>query len=183
MPYADNRDLVTKSKGKCVTPQNQNKMDKYGIGKRNDYATSQKKMEKRYDYATRQKKMENRDDYVTPAQSKKRDPQSTMSIQKKRNECTAMTLIPKKKDDGDNCRAMDFKKNDDCSTGEGTMEVNGRRKHHRVWTITEVRKLIDGVSQYGVGRWSRIKKLFFSASPHRTSVDLKVSSSSVGAAP
>ncbi|CAN4121527.1 unnamed protein product [Withania somnifera] len=48
-----------------------------------------------------------------------------------------------------------------------------RRKHHRLWTVSEVRKLIDGVAQYGVGRWSRIKKLYFSSSVHRTPVDLK----------
>ncbi|KAL8504478.1 hypothetical protein ACS0TY_015878 [Phlomoides rotata] len=171
VPYANSGYPVTKSKGKCVTPQNQNRMDKYGIGKRNDFATSQKKMEKRDDYATRGKNM---DGCVTPAQSKKRDPHSTASGQKKRNECTTMALIPNKKDDSDNCRTIvHLKENDDCPTAESTMEVNGRRKHHRVWSITEVRKLIDGVSQYGVGRWSRIKKLFFSASPHRTSVDLK----------
>lgn len=50
-----------------------------------------------------------------------------------------------------------------------------RRKHHRLWTVSEVRKLIDGVAQYGVGRWSHIKKLYFSSSAHRTPVDLKVS--------
>ncbi|KAL0309703.1 UNVERIFIED_CONTAM: hypothetical protein Sradi_5912600 [Sesamum radiatum] len=32
---------------------------------------------------------------------------------------------------------------------------------------------MDDCREYGVGRWSRIKKLFFSASAHRTSVDLK----------
>lgn len=173
MPYVDTGYPVTKSKGKCVTPQNQNKVDKCGVGKGEDYA-----------YATRQKKMEKRDDYakkldscVTPAQSKKRDPHSTVSIQKKRNDCTALALIQKKEDNVDNClTTVHLKKIDDCTTAERTMEVNGRRKHHRVWSISEVRKLIDGVSQYGVGRWSRIKKLFFSASPHRTSVDLKVGS-------
>ncbi|GER54300.1 telomeric repeat binding protein 1 [Striga asiatica] len=52
-------------------------------------------------------------------------------------------------------------------------EASSCRKHHRLWTVAEVKKLIDGVSEYGVGRWSRIKKLSFSASAHRTSVDLK----------
>ncbi|CAI9097996.1 OLC1v1034536C1 [Oldenlandia corymbosa var. corymbosa] len=50
----------------------------------------------------------------------------------------------------------------------------GRRKHHVLWTVSEVKMLIDGVSQYGVGRWSRIKKDLFSSSAHRTPVDLKV---------
>ncbi|KAF3666686.1 Polyneuridine-aldehyde esterase [Capsicum annuum] len=48
------------------------------------------------------------------------------------------------------------------------------RKHHRLWTVSEVRKLIDGVAQYGVERWSHIKKLYFSSSGHRTPVDLKM---------
>lgn len=43
-----------------------------------------------------------------------------------------------------------------------------------MWTIAEVRDLIDGVSQYGVGKWTEIKKLLFSSSAHRTPVDLKV---------
>lgn len=52
-------------------------------------------------------------------------------------------------------------------------EDGGRRKHHILWTVSEVKKLIDGVSQYGVGRWSHIKKDLFSSSAHRTAVDLK----------
>ncbi|XP_019152126.1 PREDICTED: telomere repeat-binding protein 5 isoform X2 [Ipomoea nil] len=48
-----------------------------------------------------------------------------------------------------------------------------RRKHHRLWTISEVRKLVDGVSQCGVGKWSQIKRIFFSSSDYRTPVDLK----------
>lgn len=55
-----------------------------------------------------------------------------------------------------------------------TVEEGGRRKHHILWTVSEVKKLIDGVSQYGVGRWSHIKKDLFSSSAHRTAVDLKV---------
>lgn len=49
-----------------------------------------------------------------------------------------------------------------------------RRKHHMPWTLSEVMKLIEGVSHLGVGRWSKIKRLLFSSSKHRTSVDLKV---------
>ncbi|GAA0183162.1 hypothetical protein LIER_30627 [Lithospermum erythrorhizon] len=50
---------------------------------------------------------------------------------------------------------------------------DGKRKHHRLWTIAEIKKLIEGVSQHGVGRWTDIKRLYFSTSDHRTSVDLK----------
>lgn len=50
----------------------------------------------------------------------------------------------------------------------------GRRKRHISWTPSEVVKLVEGVSQCGVGRWTEIKRLLFSSSSHRTSVDLKV---------
>lgn len=50
-----------------------------------------------------------------------------------------------------------------------------RRKHHRPWTLGEVVKLVEGVSKYGAGRWSEIKRLAFSSYSYRTSVDLKVS--------
>lgn len=49
-----------------------------------------------------------------------------------------------------------------------------RRKHHRPWTLSEVVKLVEGVSRYGAGRWSEIKRIAFATCSHRTSVDLKV---------
>lgn len=49
-----------------------------------------------------------------------------------------------------------------------------RRKHHRAWTLSEVMKLVEGVSKYGAGRWSEIKRLAFASYSYRTSVDLKV---------
>nr|XP_034899953.1 uncharacterized protein LOC118037906 isoform X1 [Populus alba]XP_034899954.1 uncharacterized protein LOC118037906 isoform X1 [Populus alba] len=48
-----------------------------------------------------------------------------------------------------------------------------RRKHHRAWTLSEVTKLVEGVSRYGAGRWSEIKRLAFASYSYRTSVDLK----------
>ncbi|KAJ6704222.1 TRF-LIKE 3 [Salix viminalis] len=48
-----------------------------------------------------------------------------------------------------------------------------RRKHHRAWTLSEVMKLVEGVSSYGAGRWSEIKRLEFASYSYRTSVDLK----------
>ncbi|XP_010498099.1 PREDICTED: uncharacterized protein LOC104775857 [Camelina sativa] len=48
-----------------------------------------------------------------------------------------------------------------------------RRKHHRAWTFTEVEKLVEGVTKYGVGKWSEIKKVLFSSFVYRTPVDLK----------
>lgn len=49
-----------------------------------------------------------------------------------------------------------------------------RRKHHRAWCLSEVKNLVEGVSKYGVGKWSVIKRLSYSSFPHRTPVDLKV---------
>lgn len=43
-----------------------------------------------------------------------------------------------------------------------------------MWTLSEVMKLIDGIAQYGTGRWTDIKKLLFSSSAYRTPVDLRV---------
>ncbi|XP_076930151.1 uncharacterized protein LOC143594818 [Bidens hawaiensis] len=48
-----------------------------------------------------------------------------------------------------------------------------RRKHHRPWTLSEVAKLVEGVSRYGAGKWSEIKRIAFATCSHRTSVDLK----------
>ncbi|XP_042476070.1 uncharacterized protein LOC122057831 isoform X2 [Macadamia integrifolia] len=62
---------------------------------------------------------------------------------------------------------------DDCVPTIKTVKRGMRRKHHRLWTLSEVIKLIDGVSRYGVGRWTEIKRLLFSSSAYRTSVDLK----------
>ncbi|KAI4374273.1 hypothetical protein MLD38_012285 [Melastoma candidum] len=48
-----------------------------------------------------------------------------------------------------------------------------RRKHQRMWTLPEVVKLVDGISEFGVGRWTQIKRLSFAASPYRTPIDLR----------
>ncbi|CAH2037159.1 unnamed protein product [Thlaspi arvense] len=72
----------------------------------------------------------------------------------------------------------------DCSSGDSSDDDNdrvdrpvmrsvSRRKHHRAWTVSEVIKLVEGVSKYGVGKWSEIKRLSFSSFAYRTSVDLK----------
>lgn len=62
---------------------------------------------------------------------------------------------------------------DDKASTVPTMKGGMRRKHHRAWTLTEVVKLVDGVSKFGAGRWSEIKRLSFSSHSYRTSVDLK----------
>ncbi|KAG8648543.1 uncharacterized protein LOC110620807 isoform X3 [Manihot esculenta] len=63
--------------------------------------------------------------------------------------------------EGDNAKRRKSKKSAD------------RRKHQRMWTLSEVMKLIDGIAQYGTGRWTDIKKLLFSSSAYRTPVDLR----------
>ncbi|KAI3871318.1 hypothetical protein MKX03_034305 [Papaver bracteatum] len=67
----------------------------------------------------------------------------------------------------------DMSESDDCITTVSTRKDLSRRKNHRVWTLSEVMKLIEGVSQHGVGRWTEIKWLLFRSSAHRTAVDLK----------
>ncbi|PON66561.1 Octamer-binding transcription factor [Parasponia andersonii] len=62
---------------------------------------------------------------------------------------------------------------DECFVRSHTLKGNGRRKRHISWTPEEVVKLVEGVSQCGVGKWTEIKRLLFSSSSHRTSVDLK----------
>ncbi|XP_052191640.1 uncharacterized protein LOC127800930 [Diospyros lotus] len=62
---------------------------------------------------------------------------------------------------------------EDYSTGTKSQKGKTRRKHHMYWSLSEVLKLVEGVSMYGVGRWTEIKKLMFRSSANRTSVDLK----------
>lgn len=48
-----------------------------------------------------------------------------------------------------------------------------------MWTLTEVMNLVDGISEYGVGRWTDIKRLLFAASAYRTPIDLRVQGNSL----
>ncbi|XP_023518018.1 uncharacterized protein LOC111781580 isoform X1 [Cucurbita pepo subsp. pepo] len=48
-----------------------------------------------------------------------------------------------------------------------------RRKHQKMWTLTEVMQLVDGIAEYGTGRWTHIKRHLFAHSPHRTPIDLR----------
>ncbi|CAN1286806.1 Telomere repeat-binding protein 4 [Linum perenne] len=95
---------------------------------------------------------------VTKAQSAPERPQSLVSNIQFRKE-------PKHEDSsGDS---------DDNIATVPTPKGGFRRKHHRAWALSEVIKLVEGVSKYGAGRWSEIKRLSFASSPFRTSVDLK----------
>lgn len=62
---------------------------------------------------------------------------------------------------------------DDCMTGKRASK-HDRRKHQRMWTLSEVVKLVDGISEFGVGRWTDIKRLLFASSAYRTPIDLRV---------
>jgi hypothetical protein len=48
-----------------------------------------------------------------------------------------------------------------------------RRKNQRMWTASEVTKLMDGISEYGVGRWTDIQRFLFSAAGYRTPTDIR----------
>ncbi|RXI01256.1 hypothetical protein DVH24_001490 [Malus domestica] len=43
-----------------------------------------------------------------------------------------------------------------------------------MWTASEVTTLVDSISQYGVGKWTDIKRLLFASSPYCTPLDLRV---------
>ncbi|CAK7332269.1 unnamed protein product [Dovyalis caffra] len=68
-------------------------------------------------------------------------------------------------------KSQDCISEDDCVTSS-TQRGRKLKRDHRRWTLGEVRKLIIGVTEHGVGKWTHIKRLMFSSS-HRTSVNLK----------
>ncbi|KAG4959552.1 hypothetical protein JHK87_036185 [Glycine soja] len=61
---------------------------------------------------------------------------------------------------------------DECSTSKRSRRKD-RRKHQKMWTLPEVLKLVEGISEYGVGRWTDIKRFLFSSSSYRTPIDLR----------
>lgn len=50
---------------------------------------------------------------------------------------------------------------------------NDRRKNCKPWTLDEVVALVDGMSKFGIGQWTAVKKAFFSSS-RRTATDIRV---------
>uniref|UniRef100_A0A7N0UTX2 Uncharacterized protein n=1 Tax=Kalanchoe fedtschenkoi TaxID=63787 RepID=A0A7N0UTX2_KALFE len=56
---------------------------------------------------------------------------------------------------------------------KGSKICGDRRKHQMIWTLPEVERLVDGISHYGVGRWTEIQRHFFPTSTYRTPVDLR----------
>lgn len=71
-------------------------------------------------------------------------------------------------------QSSDNSSEDDWTIGCETRGTNKDRKHNKYWSKPEVLKLVEGVSKYGVGRWSDIKRMFFQSSAHRSPADLKV---------
>ncbi|KMT06278.1 hypothetical protein BVRB_7g162030 [Beta vulgaris subsp. vulgaris] len=49
---------------------------------------------------------------------------------------------------------------------------NDRRKNCKPWTLDEVVALVDGMSKFGIGQWTAVKKAFFSSS-RRTATDIR----------
>ncbi|PHT48606.1 hypothetical protein CQW23_12814 [Capsicum baccatum] len=70
-------------------------------------------------------------------------------------------------------QSSDDTSEDDWTIGCETRGTNKDRKHRKYWSTREVLKLVEGVSEYGVGRWNDIKKMFFQSSMRRSPVDLK----------
>ncbi|KAG2332620.1 hypothetical protein Bca52824_003800 [Brassica carinata] len=62
---------------------------------------------------------------------------------------------------------------DDISLTIKSKSRSDRRKHQRMWTIDEVVKLLDGISHFGLGKWTDIKNFFFHSASHRTPVDIR----------
>ncbi|PON60344.1 GAMYB transcription factor [Parasponia andersonii] len=82
----------------------------------------------------------------------------------------ASTSVPKLKEE---VFTSDSDDDDDHRVKRKRSDKHDRRKHQRMWTISEVNKLVDGISEYGVGRWTDIKRLLFTSSAYRTPIDLR----------
>ncbi|XP_022767329.1 telomere repeat-binding protein 1 isoform X4 [Durio zibethinus] len=71
------------------------------------------------------------------------------------------------------CELSASESEDECKGTKKSKTACDRRKHQRMWTLEEVIKLVDGIAEYGVGRWTDIKRLLFASSAYRTPVDLR----------
>ncbi|KAL8135948.1 hypothetical protein AgCh_010533 [Apium graveolens] len=105
---------------------------------------------------------------LVPADSQKQVPGDSQV----RKECRKQNALIEYKVRDTEMETSQDKLKQDFNTPVIFKKVKCSRKH-KVWSIVEVRNLIDGVSQYGVGKWTDIKRDLFSSSAHRTTVDLK----------
>lgn len=62
---------------------------------------------------------------------------------------------------------------DDISVTKTSRTKSDRRKNQRIWTLDEVMNLVDGISHFGVGKWTDIKNHFFHYAAHRKPVDIR----------
>ncbi|CAA7042148.1 unnamed protein product [Microthlaspi erraticum] len=62
---------------------------------------------------------------------------------------------------------------DDICVTNTSKSRSDRRKNQRMWTLDEVVKLVNGISHFGVGKWTDIKNLFFRYESHRTPIDIR----------
>ncbi|XVF07886.1 hypothetical protein REPUB_Repub06bG0177700 [Reevesia pubescens] len=81
-------------------------------------------------------------------------------------------IVPKLELESD-CELSASESEDERKRTKRSKVACDRRKHQRMWTLAEVIKLADGIAQYGVGRWTDIKRLLFASSAYRTPVDLR----------
>ncbi|XP_022767326.1 uncharacterized protein LOC111311836 isoform X2 [Durio zibethinus] len=81
-------------------------------------------------------------------------------------------IMPKPELESD-CELSASESEDECKGTKKSKTACDRRKHQRMWTLEEVIKLVDGIAEYGVGRWTDIKRLLFASSAYRTPVDLR----------
>lgn len=76
--------------------------------------------------------------------------------------------------DDDQQTSSESESQDDISVRITSKSRSDRRKHQRMWTVDEVVKLVDGISHFGVGKWTDIKNHFFQSVSHRTPIDIRV---------
>ncbi|KAK7267702.1 hypothetical protein RIF29_20380 [Crotalaria pallida] len=78
---------------------------------------------------------------------------------------------PKKEKFESDKEPLSSESEDECMTLKKSRSKD-RRKNQRLWTLPEVVKLVDGISEYGIGQWTNIKRFFFDSS-YRTPTDIR----------
>ncbi|CAO2824279.1 unnamed protein product [Amaranthus hypochondriacus] len=61
---------------------------------------------------------------------------------------------------------------DSSCLNRNSMKRGDRRKNSKPWTLDEVVALVNGMSQFGTGQWTSVKRAFFSSS-NRTATDIR----------
>ncbi|XP_057549362.1 uncharacterized protein LOC130827611 isoform X2 [Amaranthus tricolor] len=61
---------------------------------------------------------------------------------------------------------------DSSCLNRNSMKRGDRRKNSKPWTLDEVVALVNGMSQFGTGQWTAVKRAFFSSSS-RTATDIR----------